>query len=175
MPPTDPGDDTLIEGELSRQISLSFLASTACEDWDLVLSVCRRASGNETNAKEAMRALRFEFEHGDQIAQFAAARLWPTMPHISPELLLRQSTCRKSLTALKSLLLEASTCSIVKVRVLNVLAAAALAGGDCGEYEGLRSLWMKVKPQNMPEKGAPLVTDGVLNAPFAYTNISKLH
>ena len=42
---------------------LGYLTATSSEDWGLVLEVCDRASSNETNAKEAIRALRREFKH----------------------------------------------------------------------------------------------------------------
>jgi hypothetical protein len=42
---------------------LGYLTATASEDWALVLEVCERASANETNAKEAIRALRREFKY----------------------------------------------------------------------------------------------------------------
>jgi hypothetical protein len=40
-----------------------YLTATASEDWALVLEVCERASANENNAKEAVRALRREFKY----------------------------------------------------------------------------------------------------------------
>jgi hypothetical protein len=43
-------------------VVLGYLAATASEDWALVLEVCERASANENNAKEAVRALRREFK-----------------------------------------------------------------------------------------------------------------
>ena len=39
-----------------------YLTATASEDWALVLEVCERASSNESNAKEAVKALRREFK-----------------------------------------------------------------------------------------------------------------
>lgn len=39
-----------------------YLTATSSEDWSLVLEVCERASANEANAKEAMKALRKEFK-----------------------------------------------------------------------------------------------------------------
>lgn len=42
---------------------LGYLTATASEDWTLVLEVCDRASASESNAKEAVRALRREFKY----------------------------------------------------------------------------------------------------------------
>jgi hypothetical protein len=39
-----------------------YLTATASEDWALVLEVCERASSSESNAKEAVKALRREFK-----------------------------------------------------------------------------------------------------------------
>lgn len=41
---------------------LGYLTATSSEDWAVVLEVCERASANETNAKEAAKALRREFK-----------------------------------------------------------------------------------------------------------------
>jgi hypothetical protein len=40
------------------------LTATENEDWALILEVCERASASEANAKEAIKALRWEFKWG---------------------------------------------------------------------------------------------------------------
>jgi hypothetical protein len=42
--------------------TIGYLTATASEDFALVYDVCDRASANEANAKEAVRALRREFK-----------------------------------------------------------------------------------------------------------------
>ncbi|KAJ7145890.1 kinase-like domain-containing protein [Mycena epipterygia] len=66
------------ENELTRKIGL--LIATAFGDWTLVLDVCAHASASESNAKEAMGALRREFKGGDPAAQLAAARVYFRLP-----------------------------------------------------------------------------------------------
>ncbi|KAH8797136.1 hypothetical protein DL96DRAFT_1642775 [Flagelloscypha sp. PMI_526] len=51
-----------VEGELTRMIG--YITAIACEDWDELMEVCERASLSESNAKEAVRALRREFKYG---------------------------------------------------------------------------------------------------------------
>lgn len=76
------------DNELTRKIGVSsllslnlyrsyvgFLTATASEDWTLVLDVCDQASANESNAKEAVRALRRDLKYGEAAAQLAAARV----------------------------------------------------------------------------------------------------
>jgi hypothetical protein len=43
-------------------LPLGYLTATACEDWEVVVEVCERASANQANAKEAAKALRREIK-----------------------------------------------------------------------------------------------------------------
>ena len=52
-----------------------YLTATASEDWALVLEVCERASSNESNAKEAIKALRREFKFVISRRPFESGRL----------------------------------------------------------------------------------------------------
>jgi hypothetical protein len=66
---------------------IGYLTATSSEDWNLIMEVCERASSNEPNAKEAVKALRREFKYGEPPAQLAAARVCCThssMPHHPP-------------------------------------------------------------------------------------------
>ncbi|KAF9256314.1 kinase-like protein [Marasmius fiardii PR-910] len=116
------------QGELTKLIG--FLTATASEDWALVLDVCERASANEANAKEAVRALMVEFKHGQPPAQLSAARLWAMMLRNSSEIFIERSTSRRFLDTLEDLLLSPKTSPVVRERVLEVLAAAAYASGS---------------------------------------------
>jgi len=63
---------------------LGFLTSTSSEDWAFTLDVCERASSNEQNAKEAVRALRREFKYVIMTVLCAfvlilfSSQVWPT-------------------------------------------------------------------------------------------------
>ncbi|KAG7095922.1 hypothetical protein E1B28_006606 [Marasmius oreades] len=150
------------QGELTR--SIGFLTATASEDWGLVLDVCERASANEANAKEAIRALKKEFKYGEPAAQLSAARLWAIMLRNSSELFIGQSTSRKFFDTLEDLLLSSRTSPVVKERVLDVLAAAAYASGSKKDT-GFRGLWKKVKPHDKPDEGMPFDTDDAMFNP----------
>ncbi|KAJ7664207.1 hypothetical protein B0H17DRAFT_1184774 [Mycena rosella] len=108
--------------ELTRKIG--FLTPTASEDWTLVLDVCDHASANESNAKEAVHALRLEFKYGEPAAQLAAARIWALMLRNS-DTFISQSTSRKFLDTLEDLLISLRTSPVVRERVMDVVAAAA--------------------------------------------------
>ncbi|KAF5392012.1 hypothetical protein D9757_003341 [Collybiopsis confluens] len=122
-------------GELIRMIG--YLTATASEDWALVLEVCERASANEANAKEAVKALRREFKYGPPAAQLAAARLWAIMLRNSSDIFIAQCTQRKFLDTLEDLITNTGgpfntgkgTSPVVRERVMDVLAAAAFASG----------------------------------------------
>ncbi|KAK1224864.1 hypothetical protein PQX77_012214 [Marasmius sp. AFHP31] len=115
-------------GELTRLIG--FITATSSEDWALVLDICERASASDSNANEAIWALRREFKYGPPQAQLSAARLWAIMLRNSTDAFICQSTGRKFLETLEELLLSSRTNPVVTKRVLDVLAAAAYASGS---------------------------------------------
>ncbi|KAK1219791.1 hypothetical protein PQX77_017478, partial [Marasmius sp. AFHP31] len=150
------------EGALTSLIG--FLIATISEDWALVLDVCERASASNSNAKEAIWALRIEFKYGHPQAQLGAARLWAIMLRNSTDTFISQSTSRKFLETLEELLLSSRTNPVVKERVMDVLAAAAYASGSKKDT-GFRGLWKKVKPPDKPDEGMPFDTDDAMFNP----------
>lgn len=159
-----PGDRPRDESgeELTRLIG--YLTATASEDWGLVLEVCERASVSDSNAKEAVRALRREFKYGEPSAQLSAARLWAIMLRNSTETFISQSTSRKFLDTLEDLLLNPRTSPVVRERVMDVLSAAAYASGSKKDT-GFRGLWRRVKPPGKPDEGVPFDTDDAMFNP----------
>ncbi|KAF8990264.1 hypothetical protein BDQ17DRAFT_1433919 [Cyathus striatus] len=155
------------QAELTRMIG--YLTATASEDWTLVLEVCDRASANESNAKEAVRALRREFKFGEPSAQLSAARLWAIMLRNSSDLFIAQSTSRKFLDTLEDLLTSSRTSPVVRERLLDVVAAAAYASGTKkdgkAERDGFRGLWRRVKPLDKPDEGMPIDNDDAMFNP----------
>ncbi|KAJ7709993.1 hypothetical protein B0H17DRAFT_1174021 [Mycena rosella] len=128
--------------ELTRKIR--FLTPTASEDWTLMLDVCNHASANESNAKEAVHALRLEFKYGEPAVQLAAAR----------------STSRKFLNTLEDLLTSLRTSPVVHERVMDVVAAAVYASET-------------IKPRDKPEEGMPFdATDATSTPPFGGGRVS---
>ncbi|KAJ8083240.1 hypothetical protein PM082_009112 [Marasmius tenuissimus] len=151
-------------GELTKLIG--FLTATSSEDWALVLDVCERASASDSNAKEAVRALRREFKYGQPQAQLGAGRLWAIMLRNPTDTFIGQSTSRKFLETLEELLVSSTTNPVVKERVLDVLAAAAYASGSKKDT-GFHGLWKKVKPHDKPDEGMPFDTDDPMFNPPA--------
>ncbi|KAF9460486.1 hypothetical protein BDZ94DRAFT_1266034 [Collybia nuda] len=155
--------------ELTRMIG--YLTATAAEDWAVVLEVCDRASANENNAKEAVRALRREFKYGEPPAQLSAARLWAIMLRNSSDTFISQSTSRKFLDTLEDLLNSSRTSPVVRERVLDVIAAAAYASGSKKD-SGFRGLWRRVKPVDKPDEGMPFDNDDAMFNPPAPSRLS---
>ncbi|KAI0351610.1 hypothetical protein OH77DRAFT_1429431 [Trametes cingulata] len=148
------------QAELTRMIG--YLTATASEDWSLVLEVCDRASSNDTNAKEAAKALRREFKYAEPAAQLSAARLWAIMLRNCSSRFVYHCTSRKFLDTLEDLLTSSRTSPVVRERLLEVLAAAAYASDPDG---GFRSLWRKVKPPEKPDEGVPFDTEDAMFYP----------
>ncbi|KDR74102.1 hypothetical protein GALMADRAFT_250888 [Galerina marginata CBS 339.88] len=160
------------QAELTRMIG--YLTATASEDWSLVLEVCERASANEVNAKEAVRALRREFKYGEPPAQLSAARLWAIMLRNSSDIFISQSTSRKFLDTLEDLLSSSRTSPVVRERLLEVVAAAAYASGNkkAHDRDGFKGLWRRVKPFDKPDEGVPFDTDDAMFHPPTSGRIS---
>ncbi|KAF8621475.1 hypothetical protein AX15_007767 [Amanita polypyramis BW_CC] len=154
------------DNELTRMIG--FLTATASEDWMLVLEVCDRASANENNAKEAVRALRREFKYGEPPAQLSAARLWAIMSRNCSEVFASEIASRKFLSTLEELVASHGTLPVVRERLLDVIAAAAY---NSPKDSSIRSLWRKIKPTEKPEEGVPFdVDDSMINPPTSLQN-----
>lgn len=152
--------------ELTKMIG--YLTATGSEDWTLLLEVCDRASASESNAKEAVRAIRKEFRYGEPSSQLAAARLWAVMLRNSSDAFVIQSTSRKFLETVEDLLSSSHTSPVVKDRLMGVLAAASYASGtdrpDVNNV-GFRNLWKKVKPVNTPDAGIPFDNENIMFVP----------
>lgn len=152
--------------ELTKMIG--YLTATGSEDWTLLLEVCDRASASESNAKEAVRAIRKEFRYGEPSSQLAAARLWAVMLRNSSDTFVIQSTSRKFLETIEDLLSSSHTSPVVKDRLMDVLAAASYASGSekpDANKEGFRNLWKKVKPVNTPDAGIPFDNENTMFVP----------
>ncbi|KAF8797720.1 hypothetical protein BYT27DRAFT_7204130 [Phlegmacium glaucopus] len=167
----DRGREIWREDESTAKLThmIGFLTATAAEDWTLLMDVCDRASSSESNAKAAIRALRYEFKSGSPAAQLSAARLWFFMLLNSSDIFIYQSTSRKFLDALEELLSSPRTSPVVRERLLEVVAAAAYASGNKKgsrhERDGFRGLWKRVKPSDKPDEGIPFDTDDAMFQP----------
>ncbi|KAI0651280.1 hypothetical protein C8Q79DRAFT_996771 [Trametes meyenii] len=152
--------DEEAHAEITRMIG--YLTATASEDWSLVLEVCDRASANDTNAKEAAKALRREFKYAEPAAQLSAARLWAIMLRNCSQRFVLHCTSRKFLDTLEDVLNSSRTSPVVRERLLEVLAAAAYASEPDG---GFKTLWRKVRPPEKPEEGIPFDTEDAMFYP----------
>ncbi|KAJ7585007.1 hypothetical protein C8J56DRAFT_1166214 [Mycena floridula] len=151
-------------GELTRMIG--------SEDWTLVLEVCERAIVNDSNVKEAVRAIRREFKYGEPFAQLSAARLWAIMLRNSTETFISQSTSRKFLDTVEDLLMSPRTSPVVRERVMDVVSAAAYASHN-KKAIGFRGLWRNVKPPGKPDEGVPFDTsDAMFNPPIPSSKLA---
>ncbi|KAI0668846.1 hypothetical protein C8Q78DRAFT_212551 [Trametes maxima] len=152
--------DEEAHAEITRMIG--YLTATASEDWSLVLEVCDRASANDTNAKEAAKALRREFKYAEPAAQLSAARLWAIMLRNCSQRFIVQCTSRKFIDTLDDVLNSSRTSPVVRERLLEVLAAAAYANEPDGSF---KTLWRKVRPPDKPEEGIPFDTEDAMFYP----------
>ncbi|KAK0200973.1 hypothetical protein DFS33DRAFT_1092493 [Desarmillaria ectypa] len=150
---------------------IGFLTATASEDWSMVLEVCERSSVSDTNAKEAVRALRREFKYGEPSAQLSAARLWAIMLRNSTDTFISQSTSKKFLDTLEDVITSPRTSPVVRERVMDVVAAAAYASGPRKDT-GFRVLWRKVKHPEKPDEGIPFDTDDAMFSPPVNNRLS---
>ncbi|KAG1744703.1 uncharacterized protein EDB91DRAFT_1123990 [Suillus paluster] len=167
--------------ELTRMIG--YLTATSSEDWTLVLEVCERASSNEANAKEAMKALRREFKYAEPKSQLSAARLWAIMLRNASDIFLTQISSRKFIDTLEDVLISSRTSPVVRERLMEVLAAAAFITSSRPhpspksepspfslkdrdrDRDGFRALWTRLKPADKPDVGIPFDTEDAMFSP----------
>ncbi|KXN86675.1 TOM1-like protein 2 [Leucoagaricus sp. SymC.cos] len=166
------------EGAAELTKMIGYLTATASEDWALVLDVCDRVSANETNAKEAVKALRREFKYGEPAGQLSAARLWAIMLRNCSDVFVSQSMNRKFLDTIEELLMNPKTSPVVRERLMDVIAAAAYASqskkDSRNDREGFRGLWRRVKPIDKPDEGMPFpIDDAMFNPPVANPRSSQ--
>ncbi|KAG2035483.1 hypothetical protein BDR03DRAFT_962355 [Suillus americanus] len=162
---------------------IGYLTATSSEDWTLVLEVCERASATESNAKEAMKALRREFKYADPKSQLSAARLWAIMLRNASDIFLTQISSRKFIDTLEDVLTSSRTSPVVRERLMEVLAAAAFITSSRPnlspksepspfslkdrdrDRDGFRALWMRLKPIDKPDVGVPFDTEDAMFSP----------
>ncbi|KAH6911957.1 hypothetical protein BKA70DRAFT_1098583, partial [Coprinopsis sp. MPI-PUGE-AT-0042] len=145
-----------------------YLIATNAEDWSTVLEVCDRVSLDETNAEEAVKALRREFKHGQPHDQLGAAKLWTIMLRHSTDAFVSQCGQRKFLDTLEDVIKSGQTAPIVKERLLESIAAAAYTSASQrkgSEQDGFRGLWLRVKPADRPDEGIPFDPEGAMFNP----------
>ncbi|EGN94845.1 hypothetical protein SERLA73DRAFT_187914 [Serpula lacrymans var. lacrymans S7.3] len=147
---------------------IGYLTATSSEDWSLVLEVCDRASANESNAREAVKALRREFKYAEPSAQLSAARLWAIMLRNASDMFLYQISSRKFVDTLEDVLSSSRTAPVVRERLMEVLAAAAFISSSRGkdrDKDGFRHLWRRLKPADKPDEGIPFDTEDAMFSP----------
>jgi hypothetical protein len=112
----------------------------------------------------------FNFRYGDAPRQLSAARvrvlsiatrlyliltmqLWAIMLGNSSEFFVHQCAGRKFMDALEKVLYSQRTSTIIRERLLEVIAAAAYASSEVWHENesAFRALWQKVKPAGMPD------------------------
>ncbi|CAK5274737.1 unnamed protein product [Mycena citricolor] len=141
--------------ELTRKIGR--LTATCSDDWLAMQEVCGLASSSDESAREAVRALRYEFRFGAPSAQLVAAQLWALLLKSASGALLYACTSHKFLDSLEDLLVAPQTDPVVRSRVLRVLGAAAYASGT--KLAAFRLLWQRVRPPEAPEEGVPFADE----------------
>ncbi|KAG0707207.1 hypothetical protein DFH29DRAFT_52722 [Suillus ampliporus] len=159
---------------MSRELisAVGYLTATLSEDWTLELEVCERASANEANAKEAVKALRREFKYAEPKSQLSAARLWAIILRNASDIFLTQISSRKFIDVLEDVLTSSGTSPVVRERLMKVLAAAAFITSSHRDRDrdGLRALWTRLKPADKPDVGIPFDTeDAMFSSPIVPT------
>ncbi|KAH6911942.1 hypothetical protein BKA70DRAFT_1266028 [Coprinopsis sp. MPI-PUGE-AT-0042] len=162
-------DGPLRSVELERTLTykIGYLTATNAEYWSAVLEICDRASLNEANAKEAVRALRREFKYGRPHAQLAAAKLWAMMLRGSADIFVSECSQPKVLHTLEDFIKSGQSTPVVRVRdrLLEIIAAAAYASEiqkNGSESDGFPGLWLRVKPADKQGKGIPYASEDAL-------------
>ncbi|KAJ7598116.1 hypothetical protein C8J56DRAFT_912673 [Mycena floridula] len=153
-----PKNELEPDAELIRMIT--YLVSTSCEDWNIVLKLCERCCVSDLNAKTAAESLAIELKQADLSSQLSTAKLWALMLHNSSETFSSQCMSRKFIDTLKDILLSQRTPRALRELLMKVLSDAAYTASVGNRRENaFRTLWRKVKAPGEPEEGVPLQPD----------------
>ncbi|KAJ7598118.1 hypothetical protein C8J56DRAFT_1020152 [Mycena floridula] len=151
-----PRNELEPDAELIRMIT--YLISTSCEDWNMVLKLCERCCVSDLNAKTAVETLAIELKQADLSSQLSTAKLWALMLHNSSEAFSSQCMSRKFVDTLKDMLLNQRTPRELRELLMKVLSDAAYTASVGNRRENaFQTLWRKVKAAGEPEEGIPLM------------------
>ncbi|WVQ68769.1 uncharacterized protein L199_006978 [Kwoniella botswanensis] len=138
-----------------------------------IYDVCDRihkSEGVEGITKDAARAIRKEFKHGNEAERRNAAKVWLyLMRNVSGKGFRQHASSKKFLSALEPILLAPATKPLVSQPtyklLTDILSDLTFSYGQEKGCEGLGELWKKVKLPQESEIGNPLPVDHPIFSP----------
>ncbi|WRT65209.1 uncharacterized protein IL334_002152 [Kwoniella shivajii] len=141
-----------------------------------IYDVCdriHRSEGADGIARDAARALRKEFKHGNENERRNAAKVWLyLMRNISGKGFRQNASSKKFLSSLEPILLAPATKPLVSQStyrlITDILSDLTFSYGQEKGCEGLVEFWKKIKLPQESEIGNPLPIDHPIFSPEAF-------
>ncbi|CAE6464433.1 unnamed protein product [Rhizoctonia solani] len=161
--------------EMSRLIG--YTTSTSVEDWSVVMEICDKVNLNDSEAKEASKALRKDIQFGRPAVQLSAARLWAILMRNCPQYFVAHTTNRKFLGKIEEVALSPTTSPVVRDRLVEVIGTSVYLLRDSKNLKPYQSTWKKLRLQlklTHPAEGLEIPADDPILNPTPYRPPSSL-
>ncbi|EUC55427.1 Tom1l2 protein [Rhizoctonia solani AG-3 Rhs1AP] len=146
--------------EMSRLIG--YTTSTSVEDWSVVMEICDKVNLNDSEAKEASKALRKDIQFGRPAVQLSAARLWAILMRNCTLYFVAHTTSRKFLGKIEEVALNPTTSPVVRDRLVEVIGTSVSLLRDSKNLKPYQSTWKKLRLHlklNHPLEGLEIPAD----------------
>ncbi|KAF8700054.1 GAT domain, partial [Rhizoctonia solani] len=119
------------------------------EDWTVVMEICDRASMNDSEAKEASKALLKDIQCDCQIfgtpaAQLSAARLWAILMQNCAQYFVGHTASRKFLGKIEEVVLSQETSPVVRDRLVEVIGGLVYSLRESRHLGPYQATWKKL-------------------------------
>ncbi|CAE6417258.1 unnamed protein product [Rhizoctonia solani] len=161
--------------EMSRLIG--YTTSTSVEDWSVVMEICDKVNLNDSDAKEASKALRKDIQFGRPAVQLSAARLWAILMRNCTLYFVAHTTSRKFLGKIEEVALNPTTSPVVRDRLVEVIGTSVYLLKDSKNLKPYQSTWKKLRLQlklNHPLEGLEIPADDPILNPTPHRPPSSL-
>ncbi|KAH7345763.1 hypothetical protein B0J17DRAFT_49260 [Rhizoctonia solani] len=153
------------------------LDCTNVEDWSVVMEICDKVNGSDSEAKEASKALRKDIQFGRPAVQLSAARLWAILMRNCAPYFVAQTTNRKFLGKIEEVALSPTTSPVVRDRLVEVIGTSVYLLRDSKNLKPYQSTWKKLRLQlklNHPIEGLEIPADDPILNPTPHRPPSSL-
>ncbi|CAE6339618.1 unnamed protein product [Rhizoctonia solani] len=169
----NPNDRT--QWEMSRLIG--YTTSTSVEDWSVVMEICDRVNLNDSEAKEASKALRKDIQFGRPAVQLSAARLWAILMRNCGQYFVGHTTSRKFLGKIEEIALSPATSPVVRDRLVEVIGTSVYLLRESKNLKPYQATWKKLRLQlklTHPVEGLEIPADDPILNPTPHRPPSSL-
>ncbi|CEL60333.1 TOM1-like protein 2 OS=Xenopus laevis GN=tom1l2 PE=2 SV=1 [Rhizoctonia solani AG-1 IB] len=161
--------------DISRLIG--YTTSTSVEDWSVVMEICDKVNLNDSEAKEASKALRKDIQFGRPAVQLSAARLWAILMRNCGQYFVAHTTSRKFLGKIEEVAFSPATSPVVRDRLVEVIGTSVYLLRESKNLKPYQTTWKKLRLQlklTHPVEGIEIPADDPILNPTPHRPPSSL-